>query len=320
MVMQDMATNTTESKIAITLDDLMRCEAMSVQFSLPPLVKSGSTLAGRHGSRFRGRGLNFEEFRSYQFGDDVRNIDWSVSLRTGELNVRVYSEEKDRSIYLIVDQRSTMFFASVDTMKSVVVADIAAACAWRGIKNGDRVGAILLGDQSVEFYKPQRTRDQVMRILGRMAEMNQALQGLINRKPVESPYHLDDALLRLLQTQPKGALIVILSDFRTVAPSTNNYVQWLKRHNDILGVSVKDPMEVDLNVVDQLYMSDGELQATLTSEHRYALHQYNQQSADCAAHINRLISADGIPMVDLDTSGQHKLHFLQQMTGRVNVK
>ncbi|MFM5554295.1 DUF58 domain-containing protein [Aeromonas veronii] len=114
------------------------------QFSLLPRLNSGNLLCGRHPSRFRGRGLNFEELRHYQQGDDIRTLDWKVTLRTGRPHVRSYSEEKDRHVILCVDQRSCMFFSSVEVMKSVVAAEVAALLGWQVLKESDRVGLAIL--------------------------------------------------------------------------------------------------------------------------------------------------------------------------------
>lgn len=126
---------------------LVRIQAQAESFSLLPHLKAGSVLSGRHNSLFRGRGLNFEELRHYQLGDDIRNLDWKVTMRTGKPHVRSYTEEKDRNVMICVDQRSSMFFASQNTMKSVVAAEVAALCGWRVLKDGDRVGFVLASHQ-----------------------------------------------------------------------------------------------------------------------------------------------------------------------------
>ncbi|MEH6452161.1 MAG: DUF58 domain-containing protein, partial [Psychromonas sp.] len=101
---------------------LVKLQALSHSFRLLSKWQAKSLMAGRHHSQFRGRGLNFEELKHYQVGDDIRNLDWKVTLRTGQAHVRLYSEEKDRNVVILVDQGANMFFASTDTMKSVVAA------------------------------------------------------------------------------------------------------------------------------------------------------------------------------------------------------
>ena len=108
-----------------------------------------SILAGRHASRLRGRGLNFEELRSYLPGDDIRNMDWKVTARMRKPHVRVFTEERDRPTLLVVDQRLSMFFGSARAMKSVAAAEATALAAWRVLEAGDRVGAIVFDDHDL---------------------------------------------------------------------------------------------------------------------------------------------------------------------------
>ena len=110
----------------------------SGRFSFLPRQPVHSLLSGRHASRIRGRGLNFEEIRGYLPGDDVRSIDWKVTARTREPHVRVFTEERDRPAFLVVDQRISMFFGSRRNMKSVTAAELGAAGAWRVADAGDR--------------------------------------------------------------------------------------------------------------------------------------------------------------------------------------
>ena len=143
-------------RVVSSFESLMATKLKSTGFSLPPIAKSRSRQAGNHLSRYRGRGLNFEEFRHYQMGDDIRSIDWNVTQRMLEPHVRVQSEEKDLPVVLLVDQRSSMFFSSVDTMKSVAAAQVAACCAWKVLKDSDRIGALIFSNDQLYWHKPQR--------------------------------------------------------------------------------------------------------------------------------------------------------------------
>ena len=158
------------------LDDLIRVRFKARDFSFMPRQPVTSILSGRYASRLRGRGLNFEEMRRYLPGDDVRTMDWRVTARTRQPHVRVYTEEKDRSVLLLVDQRINMFFGSRDRMKSVTAAELAALGAWRALDAGDRVGAVVFNDTEVTDIRPQRSQQAVMSILGTVVEMNQRLR------------------------------------------------------------------------------------------------------------------------------------------------
>jgi len=126
--------------VYVQLDELAKLQHKASGFSFLPKQPIHSVLSGRHASKLRGRGLNFEELRNYLPGDDTRHIDWKVTARTRTPYVRVYTEEKDRTVWLLVDQRVCMFFGSTKRMKSVVAAEVAALSAWRVLSVGDRTG------------------------------------------------------------------------------------------------------------------------------------------------------------------------------------
>ena len=121
---------------------MIRIRYKAADFSFKPVQPVNSILSGRYASRLRGRGLNFEELRRYHPGDDIRSMDWKVTARTRTPHVRVYTEEKDRSVLLIVDQRLNMFFGTRQRMKSVTALELAALGAWRALDSGDRVGMV----------------------------------------------------------------------------------------------------------------------------------------------------------------------------------
>src|SRR5215831_17849261 len=147
-----------EARAYVTLDDLLRLRHSAKGFSFLPKQPVHSLLAGRHASRLRGRGLEFEELRRYYEGDDVRAIDWQATARLGEPQLRVYTEERDRPVILLVDQRLGMFFGSHGAMKSVVAAEAAALSAWRVTSLGDRVGGIVFSENGLKEIQPRGRR------------------------------------------------------------------------------------------------------------------------------------------------------------------
>src|SRR5210317_1831439 len=163
------------ARVYADLDELMRLRFKASGFSFLPRQPVHSILSGRHASKLRGRGLHFEELRNYLPGDDTRNIDWKVTARTREPYVRIYTEEKDRPVWLLVDQRISMFFGSRWKMKSVVAAEAAAAAAWRVLSQGDRVGAVIFDDSDLVVVPPHRSEERVAQILKQVVAKNHAL-------------------------------------------------------------------------------------------------------------------------------------------------
>jgi len=293
---------------------------MAKQLNLPALTLYGGELSGGHLSRVRGRGLNFEEYRAYQPGDDTRYIDWSVTQRTGEAHVKVYTEEKERPVYMIVDQRMSMFFASLDTMKSVVSAQIAALFMWGVLHRADRIGAMILHDSGTHFYKPKRTRNHAQRVLADIATHSRKLESLASVEFEPRPNQLDAALLQLIKIKPKGALVVLLSDFYGLSETTRQCLQALKRRNAFLGIAINDPMELELSLADEVPISDGKRQLWLDSEQINGLSSYYEHVNQEQSEVSRLFSANGMPLIKLDTSGNHIDCFVHQLRGRTGVK
>jgi uncharacterized protein (DUF58 family) len=161
-----------DNRVAVSLAHLRALEFTTRGFSFLPRQPVRSILSGRHASRLRGRGLDFEELRHYRPGDDIRTMDWKVTNRTGKPHVRVYTEERERRVYLLVDQRISMFFGSQRAMKSAVAAEIAALAAWRVLGVGDRVGALIFDDQHSYHFTPRRSREAVINILKRLETAN----------------------------------------------------------------------------------------------------------------------------------------------------
>jgi uncharacterized protein (DUF58 family) len=164
-----------DSRIHVSLEHLRDLQGPAKGLSFLPRQPSGSVLNGRHASRIRGRGLNFEEIRDYLPGDDIRSIDWKVTARTGSPHVRVFTEERDRPALIVVDQRMSMFFGSKLNMKSVTAAEAAAIAAFRILESKDRVGGIVFDDEHEIEFTPRRSRRAVHSLLNTIAKLNSGL-------------------------------------------------------------------------------------------------------------------------------------------------
>ena len=215
--------------VHVDLDHLIALEQRGRKLSFLPRQPVHSLLAGRHASRMRGRGLNFEEIRDYRIGDDVRTIDWKVTARLQRPHVRVFDEERDRPGLLIVDQRLSMFFGTVLAMKSVTAAETAAIAAWRLLDAGDRVGAVVFNDRDMIAVEPRRSRRTVLEILRALVAQNQALG--VGRGIAAAPDMLDRALDHARRLAPHDATVVIISDFDGADAATRHAVAGLASHN-----------------------------------------------------------------------------------------
>ena len=243
------------------LDSLIALQFKTGGFTLRHNQPVHSLLFGRRASHVRGRGLDFEELRSYVAGDDVRSIDWRVTARTQKPYVRVYSEERDRPTMLVVDQRINMFFGSRVSMKSVVAAEFAALAAWRVFHQGDRIGAFIFNDESTEEVRMHRSRATVLRILDRIAHQNHLLRADTPSQP--NPERLNEVLESVARVCRHDALILIASDFDGADQRTRDLLLHLSHSNDVICCLTYDPLAVKLPPAEQLVVSNGELQVEL---------------------------------------------------------
>jgi uncharacterized protein (DUF58 family) len=306
-------------RVCTSLEALHKYEQQSHYLSLPELGAATSRLTGRLRSGYRGRGLNFEEFRQYQLGDDSRNIDWPVTMRTGEPHIRVYSEEKERPIYLIVDQTSSMFFSSVEVMKSVACAEIASLCGWMAVKNGDRIGGVILCDDDVSSFASARGRNHWANVLKEIAAKNRVLPSTLPHNS-SSSFTIDDALACCIESKLSGALLIMISDFFDVQQNTIERLSFLKKSNNLLAVSIADSMENKIDSKLELPISNGLQQTALPIKEIDGLHHYHQRLNYSTHELKKVIGYQGVPLIQLDTSGDHINQFLVQLTGRNNVE
>ena len=264
---------THDPRIHIDAAHLRRLGPQSRALSLLPRQPARSVLNGRHASRLRGRGLNFEELRGYLPGDDVRSIDWKVTARTGEPHVRIYTEERDRPALLLVDQRMSMFFGSRVYMKSVIAAEAAAIAAHRVLGQGDRIGGIVFGDTAIAEHKPQRRPNALHRLLSSITDAN-ALLHAANRdgetgaqNDVQSDV-LNDVLRAAVRIASTNTLIAVFSDFDGLDYKSEALLRRLARANDLILFHVADKAaSASLPANLRMTVSDGTMQAELDTSH-----------------------------------------------------
>jgi uncharacterized protein (DUF58 family) len=231
------------ARVTITLDELVQLKADAHGFSFLPRQPVSSLLAGRHASRLRGRGLAFEELRHYNPGDDVRTIDWKATARLRSTYVRVYSEERERPVLLVVDQRRPMFFGSRRAMKSVTAAEVAALGAWRVLNARDRVGGIVFNEAEIVDISPHRSQTQVMRMLHEVVRLNHALA---EKAAPTGAVTLNHALEAALRRAKHDHLVVLISDFDGADEETQRLATLIAAHNDMLAVAIYDPLGASL--------------------------------------------------------------------------
>lgn len=300
-----------DARVRVDLAHLRSLEGQVRGLSFLPRQPARSVLNGRHASKLRGRGLNFEELRDYLPSDDVRSIDWKVTARTGKPHVRVFTEERDRPTLIVVDQRMTMFFGSVLNMKSVTAAEIAALVAFTVLGQGDRVGGLVFGDVIRAEIRPARSRRALNQFLTALATAQEALGP---DAPTVSPQSMNGVLRAVARIAPRNHLVVVLSDFDVIDDQTRRMVAGLAAHNDLVLGLVTDPFADTLPKDAQLVISDGEMQAAIDTAdgrvHRDLSQLAEARIATVAAWERQL----GVPVLPL-TSARDSLAQLRRLLG-----
>lgn len=230
----------------ISLDSLLQLARPAE--SLP--LKAANIRAlqgGTYTAPFKGRGMEFDETRLYQPGDDIRNLDWKVTARTGKPHTKLFREERERPVLLWLDLRRPMFFATHGAFKSVIAAEAAALLAWSAVAHRDRVGGLIFSEQAHLELRPLSGKTAALKFLKTLCLHPQWRQPPAQEQE-QVPFHDSArvALLRLHNVARPGSLIFLLSDFRGFTPELETHVASVARHNDVVLVHIVDPLEYEL--------------------------------------------------------------------------
>lgn len=282
----------------MSLEELIQLQADARGFSFLPRQPVHSLLSGRHASRLRGRGLAFEELRHYAQGDDVRTIDWRATARLRSPHVRVYSEERERPVLLLVDQRRPMFFGSRRTMKSVTAAEIAALAAWRTLSAGDRVGGIAFNEEEIVDLRPQRSQTSVLRLLHEVVRLNERLA---DGKGHEGSVTVNDVLEAAVRRAKHDHLVVIISDLDGANEETQRLATRLAAHNDVLMVAVYDPLGGSLQNQPGMVASAPEGPISIPADRSFP-DAFQQAFADRLDEWRNIFQALRVPVIPISTA------------------
>jgi uncharacterized protein (DUF58 family) len=231
-----MATHEHSSGVKVSLQDLLALRGEAGRLDLAPRGKILATRSGGHLSRFRGRGMEFDESRVYQAGDDARNMDWRVTARAGTPHIKLFREERERPLWLLVDQGPSMRFGTRVAFKSVVAAQAAALLAWAAADRGDRVGGLVFDEQGRFEQRPAaRTRG--------LLPLLQALAGGPRAAGGEGLGEISAAANKLVHLARPGSLIFILSDFSHLTTERSAWLARLGRASEVVLVHIRDPLE-----------------------------------------------------------------------------
>ncbi len=305
----------TDGFVYVSLSQLMALQTPARGLSFAARQPRASILAGNHASRMRGRGLNFDELRRYQPGDDLRHLDWRASLRTGKPFVRSFSEERDRPMLVVVDQRINMFFGSSRSFKSATAAELAALAAWIAFHSGDRVGGLVFDDQQIESFAPLRSRARVQALCASICQHNQALNAGIAE--VEHDTQLDTVLQRCLNLASHDHTLCIVSDFAGATPRTLQLLRQLSSHNDVIAMQVYDPTALALPESGRIRVTQGELQVELAIDKKHIRQPLGEFLTGRLRDVAKLLRRSQVPLLMISTA-EDALSQLRRELGRLH--
>jgi uncharacterized protein (DUF58 family) len=271
-----------------------------------------SLLSGPNKTNFRGRGIDFEEVRAYQPGDDIRTIDWRITARTGDAHTKLFREEKERQVLVTVDQSNSMFFGSRHSFKSVLAARLAALLSWAALQRGDRIGGLVFSDGEHHEFRPRRSRRSVLALLNAICEMNAVL-------PLATPAPqpgFADVLMELRRIARPGSSLFIISDFQgALDEGALEQLYQLSRHLEITALHCSDALERTLPAAGRYSVTDGTGRVNLHTGNRALRDAFASRFREHLAELKQQYLKLGIPVIEADTAGS-PLDLLQSYYGQ----
>ncbi|WP_051685689.1 DUF58 domain-containing protein [Rheinheimera texasensis] len=285
--------------VHLDLPQLLQYQHHTYLLDLAPKQVIQSKLAGSYLARSKGRGMEFDEVRHYQPGDDVRTIDWRVTARTGKVHTKLFREEKERPVFVLTDLSPGMHFGSVLLTKAVQAAHLAALVGWHAKNRGDKFGGILFNGSQIRELKPASRSVAVLRYLQQLLEL-----GIPAKAPATTQYSLAEAVGQLRRLVRPGSLIYIISDFFALDGNVMRHLQSMRQHNEIRLCQILDPLEQQLpmQVQGQLRVQSTQevLQLDLTPQ--AIKQQYQQQQQQLLQQQQTFWRSLGLRHVQISTA------------------
>ncbi len=271
--------------------------------SLPPWTRViRARASGPFLSRLRGRGMEYDESRPYLPGDDIRQLDWRVTARTGKPHTKMFREERERPVLISVDYRRAMFFATRGVFKAVQAARAASLLAWHAQQNGDRVGALVFADQEHHELPPRRGRTATMQCLKLLVAQG-ALQRAASRAPAGPARPLADSLKRVARVAKHGTLVLMVSDFRGFDAEAEAALVQLGLHVDVGLIAIHDPLEASFPEFNEsASIADGERSLRLAGIGRAQRDSYAAQFGARIAAVRQVCRERRMLFTSMDTT------------------
>lgn len=267
---------------------------------------SRQVFAGRYHSAFKGRGIAFSEVREYHFGDDVGSIDWNVTARLGQPYIKVFEEERELTVILLVDVSGSNRFGTRKQFKSQMAAEIAAVLSFSAIRNNDKVGVIFFSQEVEKFIPPKKGRTHILRIIREM----------LSYEPKKTGTDLSQALRFLTRAIKKRATTFIISDF--ISRDYEKALSIASNKHDMVGIRITDPAEQALPQVGLVRLEDAETGNTQwvdTSSKKFISHHFNWWNRVNQVY-NQAVKRAGMDQVEIPVNHDYAPYLIRLFKGR----
>ena len=267
---------------------------------------SNEIFAGKYHTAFRGRGMSFSEVREYRAGDDVRDIDWNVTARSSKPHIKIYEEERELTMMLLVDVSGSRMFGSTERMKKNVITEIAAVLAFSAAQNNDKVGCIFFSDKVEKFIPPKKGKSHILMII----------RELISFEPESSRTAISEAVRFMSNVSKKRCTTFILSDFMNSPRDKTALEDALKiagSKHDLVGIRVYDRREAELPDVGIVELQDAETggKVWLDTSSRSVREHYARSWEERSEAINELLRRNRIDTATISTDGDYVVELIK---------
>lgn len=258
---------------------------------------SRNIFAGEYHSAFKGRGMAFSEVREYQFGDDIRNIDWNVTARYSHPYVKIFEEERELTVMLLIDVSGSRDFGTFEKMKKTIIAEISAILAFSAIHNNDKIGLIFFSGIIEKFIPPKKGRTHILHII----------RELLDFRPVQSDTNITDAIRYLTNAIKKRCTVFIISDFMDEHPEMELALSIANNKHDVVALKIYDERETELLPLGMVKMKDAETgnYVMVDTNSRKIRKIYADYWKNHMAQLDRMFKKCGVDYVDISTKDDY---------------
>lgn len=298
------------SPVSVSQAELIRLNGPARAIALN-VLRVNSLQTGAYVSHFRGRGMEFDESRPYQPGDDPRSIDWRVTARSTTAYTKLFREERERPVLVVVDLRSNMHFATRGCFKSVNASRAAALLSWAAHHRGDRLGGLIFGDTTHRELKPRLGRRAALRFVHQLAEH----PDWTNRGMPEGSDPFAQAMSSLRRVARPGSLVVVISDFIGFNRAAQSYLSSVARHNEVLAVFMNDPLERKLPPPGRYRIVSPDDELAIDTHAAAARRDYEQEFTERSHELEAFCHRYGVHLMPMSTDDD-PVSTLQTALGR----